>query len=165
VKRFLVPAAGAALVAAGALAAGGSAQPDQGRTLTLFEDVPHEFSALVDNAPRSPAKSPDSRRFRLSPGDELVGRAPLLERRHGRRVGTSYVHAAVVSGRRFEKATLQADVLLALHDGTLALAGLAGSRQRPFAVVGGTGAYQGAAGSATEREVAGGAELTIRLEP
>jgi hypothetical protein len=161
-KTFLTPLAVAAFAVA-AVAATGSAQSEKTKTLTLFEDVAHESSALVDNPPRSPARNPDSRRFRLSAGDELVGRAPLLDRRGGSRVGRSYIHGVVVGGRRFENATLQAQVTLALRDGTIALTGLAGSGQRPFAVVGGTGAYEGARGSATEKETRAGSELTIRL--
>jgi hypothetical protein len=164
-KTFLMPAAVATLAVAGVVAATGSAQSDPARTLALFEDVPHESSTFVDNAPRSPARSPGSRRFRLSAGDELAGRAPVLERRGGARIGTSYFRGVVVNGRTFDNATLQADVILALRDGTIALTGLAGGAQRPFAVVGGTGAYEGARGSATERETRGGAKLTIRLLP
>jgi hypothetical protein len=164
-NRFLIAVAVVAVTAAGIAVATGSAQAPSGRTLTLFEDVLRESSTLVDNAPRSPAKSPENRRFRLSAGDELVGRTPLLERSGGGRIGTSYVRGAVVRGRSFEDATLQADVVLALRDGTIVLAGLAGTAQRPFAVVGGTGAYEGADGFATEKETSGGAVLTVRLLP
>lgn len=164
-KWILVPTAICALAVALGVATTGSAQEGDGRTLTLFEDVSRESSSLIDNAPRSPARNPDSRRFRLSRGDELVARTPVLDRKGGARLGTAFVHAAVVEGRRFENAALQADVLLVLRDGTIALAGLAGPEQRPFAVLGGTGAYEGARGSATERELAGGAQLTVRLQP
>ena len=164
-KTCLVLAAVAAVAVAGLVAAGGSAQTGSGRVLRLFDDAAHESNAFVDNPPRSPAKSPESRRFRLSTGDELVARTPVLDRRGGTRVGTSYAQAVVVRGRTFEHATLQAEVVLALRGGTIALTGLAGAAQRPFAVVGGTGAYEGARGSATERETRGGAKLTIRLLP
>lgn len=164
-KWFLMPAAVAAVTVAGVVAATGSAQTDPGRTLTLFEDVARESNAFVDNAPHSPARTPGSRRFRLSVGDELVARTPVLDRKGGARIGTSYAHAVVVKGRRFETASLQADVVLALRDGTIAVTGLAGAAQRPFAVIGGTGAYEGARGSATEKETDAGAELTIRLLP
>jgi hypothetical protein len=131
----------------------------------LFENVAHERSALVDNAPKSPSKNPESRRFRLSAGDELVNRTPVLDRKGGARIGTSYAHAVVVKGRTFESASLQANIVLALRDGTIALAGIVGATQRPLAVVGGTGTYEGARGSATEKETGSGAELTIRLLP
>ena len=163
--KILVPAAAAAIAAAAIGTATGGAQTGAGRSLTVFEDVAHESSTFIDNAPRSPVRNPESRRFRLSMGDEHASRTPLLERKGGARIGTSYARAAVVKGRRFESATLQADVVLSLRDGTIVLAGLAGSSQRPFAVVGGTGAYEGARGSATEKETDAGAELTIRLIP
>ena len=164
-RQTITLAALAAAAVAAAAATSGSAQTTGVRPLTLFQDVAHESDTLVDNAPRSPAKSPESRRFRLSAGDELVARTPVLDRRGGKRTGTLYAHAAVVSGTRFENAQLQAQAVLALGDGSIVFTGLAGPSERPFAVVGGTGAYEGARGSATEKETNNGAELTIRLLP
>jgi hypothetical protein len=158
-------AAAAAVAGMTVVAATGSAQTPGGRTVTLFESVGREQSTLVDNAPRSPAKDPESPRFRLSAGDELVNRTPILDRDGGARIGTSYAHGVVVNGRSFENASLQVNVVLALRDGTIALTGLVGATQRPLAVVGGTGAYDGARGSATEKETGDGAALTIRLLP
>jgi hypothetical protein len=161
--KILTLAAAAAVAIAVAVAATGSAQTTGGRTVTLFENIARERSTLVDNAPKSPSKNPESRRFRLSAGDELVNRTPILDHKGGARIGTSYAHAVVVNGRSFGNASLQANIVLALRDGTIALAGIVGATQRPLAVVGGTGAYEGARGSATEKETGGGAELTIRL--
>ena len=155
----------AAAVAVAVMPTGGSAQTSAGRTLALFENTAHESDAFVDNAPRSPAKDPGSRRFRLSAGDELTVRTPILDRRGGKRVGTLYAHATVATGTRFQNAVLQAQTVLALADGTIVLAGLAGRSHSPFAVLGGTGAYEGARGSATEKDTSGGAELTLRLIP
>lgn len=163
--KILTLAAAAAAAVAIAVAATGSAQTTGGRTVTLFENIARERSTLVDNAPKSPSKDPESRRFRLSAGDELVNRTPVLDHKGGARIGTSYAHAVVVNGRRFGNASLQANIVLALRDGTIALAGLVDAAQRPLAVVGGTGAYDGARGSATEKETGSGAELTIRLLP
>jgi len=165
-NKLLTLAAAAALTIAIAVAAtGSSAQTTGGRTVTLFENVARERSTLVDNAPKSPSKNPESRRFRLSVGDELVNRTPVLDRNGGAPIGTSYAHAVVVNGRNFGSASLQANIVLALRDGTIALAGVVGASQRPLAVIGGTGAYDGARGSATDKETGGGAELTIRLLP
>ena len=164
-KQILTLAAATAATVAIAIAVTGSAQSTGGRTVTLFENTARERSTLVDNAPKSSTKDPESRRFRLSAGDELVNRTPVLDHQGGARIGTSYAHAVVVNGRRFQSANLQANVVLALRDGTIALAGLVGAAQRPLAVVGGTGAYDGASGSATEKETNKGAELTIRLLP
>ena len=163
-KKMLVPGVVAAVtVATVVAAASGSAQTGGARTITLFEDVSRESSAIVDNIPRSPARDPEDRRFRLSTGDEIVARTSLLDRKGGTRLGTSYAHAVVVSGTSFARASLHAQVLLTLRDGTIALTGIAGAAQKPFAVTGGTGAYDGARGTATERETGSGAQLTIRL--
>jgi hypothetical protein len=164
-KKILTAAAVAGATASVIAAASGSAQTSGGRTLTLFENAARESDAFVDNAPKSQAKNPDNPRFRLSVGDELIARTPVLARKGGARIGTSYAHAVVVRGRTFEGAALQAQVLVALADGDIVLAGLGGTAQRPFAVVGGTGAYEGAHGSAIEKETGGGADLTIRLLP
>ncbi len=164
-KQILTLTAAAAVTAAIVVAATGSAQTNDERTVTLFEKVASERSTLVDNAPKSPSKNSESRRFRLSVGDELVNRTPVLDHKGGTRLGTSYAHAVVVKGRSFESASLQANIVLALRDGTLELAGVVGAAQRPLAVVGGTGSYEGVRGSATEKETRGGADLTIRLLP
>ena len=154
----------AAAVAIVVVASGG-AQTPAARTLTLFQNTAAESNAFVDNAPKSPAKSPDNSRFRLSPGDALIARTPVLDQRGGRRVGTLYANVAVVRGSKFENATLQGQLILELGHDSIVLAGLAGAASRPFAVVGGTGAYEGARGSATETELTNGAKLTIRLLP
>lgn len=164
-KKVLTLAAATAVAVAIVVATSGSAQTTSGRTLALFENTGRESDTFVDNAPKSPAKNPGSRRFRLSAGDGLVSRTPVLDRKGGRRVGTSYAHVVVVQGRKFESAAFQAQVVLGLRDGDIVLAGLAGAAERPFAVVGGTGAYEGARGSATEKETDDGADLTIRLLP
>jgi hypothetical protein len=164
-KKILTLAALAAITVATVVAATGSAQTTGGRTITLFENIARERSTLVDNAPKSPSKNPESSRFRLSAGDELVNRTPMLDRKGGARVGASYTHAVVVKGKHFESASLQANIVLALRDGTITLAGLVGAAQRRLAVTGGTGAYEGARGSATEKETGSGAELTIQLLP
>lgn len=164
-KRILTLTAVAAITAAIVVAATGSAQTTGGRTVTLFANIARERSTLVDNTPKSPSKNPESRRFRLSAGDELVNRTPVLDHKGGARIGTSYAHAVVVDGTTFGSARLQANIVLALRDGTIALAGLVGAAPRPLAVVGGTGAYEGARGGATEKETGGGAELTLRLLP
>jgi hypothetical protein len=157
---------GAIAAAALALVANsGDAQTPTGRTLTLFENTARESDTLVDNAPKSPVANPGDRRFRLSAGDELTVRTPVLDHRNGNHVGTLYAHVVVAAGNRFRNAVLPAQTILALGDGTIVMAGLAGETQRPFAVLGGTGAYEGARGSASETDTRGGAELSIRLQP
>lgn len=164
-KKLLMLAAVPAIIVAIVVAATGGAQTTNGRTLTLFQDTTRESNTFVDNPPKSPSKNPSSRQFRLSVGDDLVARTPVLDRRGGKRVGTAYAHVTVVKGRKFENAILQGEVVLTLRDGTIVFTGLAGGAERPLAVVGGTGAYEDAGGSARESETDAGADLTIRLRP
>ncbi len=147
------------------VAASGGAQTPAGRTLTLFQNTAAESNTFVDNAPKSPAKSPDDSHFRLSPGDALIARTPVLDHRGGKRIGTRYANVAVVGGSKFENATLQGQLILKLGHDNIVLAGLAGVARSPLAVIGGTGAYEGARGSATETELNNGARLTLRLLP
>ena len=156
-----VTAAAVAIV----VAATGGAQTPAARTLTLFQNTAAESNTLIDNTPKSPAKSPDDSHFRLSPGDTLIARTPVLDHRGGKRIGTLYTTVAVVKGTKFENATLQGQLILALGHSNIVLAGLAGAAKSPFAVIGGTGAYEGARGSATEKETNNGATLTLRLLP
>jgi hypothetical protein len=89
----------------------------------------------------------------------------VFDRRGGSRVGTLYAHAVVMKGKTFETAAFQAQTVLTLRDGTIALSGLAGATDRPFAITGGTGRYEAKGGSATETEAGDGAVLTLRLSP
>jgi hypothetical protein len=153
----------AVLVGAAVSETGGAQTPADATTLALFQDVAHESNTFVDNAPKSPSSNPGSRRFRLSQGDELVAKTPIFDRRGGKRIGTLYARAQVVSGTSFERAVLEATAVLVLGDDSIVFAGLAGSAERPFAVTGGTGNYEGARGSATETEKDGGADLVVRV--
>jgi hypothetical protein len=164
-KQIFTLATLAAAAIATVVAAGGGAQTPPARTLTLFQDTAAESNTIVDNAPKSPAKSPDDSHFRLSLGDALIARTPVFDHRGGRRIGTLYANVAVVGGSKFENATLQGQLILKLGHDSIVLAGLAGTANSPFAVIGGTGAYEGARGSATETELNNGARLTIRLLP
>jgi hypothetical protein len=164
-KRLALASTAVAVLLGAALATARGAQPADATTLALFQDVAHESNSFVDNAPRSPSSNPDSRRFRLSPGDELVAKTPIFDRRGGKRVGTLYARAQVVSGTSFEKAAFEATAVLALGDDSLVFAGLVAPGERPFAVTGGTGHYEGARGSATETEKDGGADLVVRMLP
>ena len=87
-KRLSALLAGtAAVVVMLILSSGGSAQTPAGRTFTLYEDATHETIRVIDNAPKSPSPNPGSKRFRLSPGDQLAGQTPLLDRKGGKRIG------------------------------------------------------------------------------
>jgi len=49
---------------------------------------------LVDAPPKSPSPDPGSKRFRLSPGDQLVGVTPVLDKKGGKRIGTRFTARA-----------------------------------------------------------------------
>lgn len=167
-RMMLGATALAAIGAATALAASGSAQTPGGRTLTFFEDAAHGSEALIDNAPKSPSANPGSRRFRLSAGDELVVRTPILDRKGGKRLGTLYAQASVVGGSRFQNAVFLVHGVLKLADGQLAFTGaIKDQRLNTEAVIGGTGAYDGARGTIISTDVDGGsgAQDEVRLLP
>jgi hypothetical protein len=158
----------AAIVGATALASSGSAQTPGARTLRIFEDAAHGFEPLIDNAPKSPSANPGSRRFRLSAGDELVVRTPILDRRGGMRLGTAYAHATIVAGHRFQDAVFLVHGVFKLADGQIAFTGvIRDQRLNTEAVIGGTGAYEGARGSVRSTDVDGGtgAQDEIHLLP
>jgi len=158
----------AAIVGATALASSGSAQQPGGRTLAFFGDAAHGSERLIDNAPKSPSPNPGSRRFRLSAGDELLVRTPILDRKGGKRLGTLYAQASVVAGSRFQDAVFLVHGVIKLADGQIAFTGvIKDQRLNNEAVIGGTGAYTGARGSIISTDVDGGAgeQDEVRLLP
>ena len=164
VAVLIVPAA--AVTAALVLSAGGSAQAPGGRTFTFYEDASHETGRLVDEAPKSPSSDPGSRRFRLSVGDRLVRTTPILDKKGGKRIGTAYADVAVVKGNRFENATYLGHRPSKLRDGQLVAAvAFKPAKTNTFAVIGGTGAYEGARGNATEVDEGDGGQATVHLLP
>lgn len=155
----------AAVSAALVLSAGGSAQAPDGRTLTFYEDAGHETGRLIDEAPKSPAQ-PGSKRFRLSVGDRLVRTTPILDKKGGKRIGTEYTDVAIVRGDGFEDATYLGHAVIKLHDGQIVAAvAFKPAKTNTFAVIGGTGAYEGARGTATEVDQGNGGRVTAHLLP
>src|SRR5262249_42058640 len=151
-----------------ALAAGGSAGESDGQTLTFFGDASHESDTLIDNPPKSPSPNPGSRRFRLSVGDQLVVRTPLLDHRGGTRIGTLYAEGTIVKGNRFSNAVIHVNGVAKLGDNQLTIDGIIRDQKlNKVAVTGGTGAYEGARGSVTEMDVSGGqgSKDTVHLLP
>ena len=89
----------------------------------------------------------------------------------GRRVGRLSAACAVVrGGRTFVQARFQCGATVILRDGTLTVSGAFSGDQRDenvlTAVTGGTGAYEGARGSVSQRNLPGSrTENTIHLLP
>ena len=138
-----------------------------GRTITLFERENAGTFRFVDNPPKSRAKGeePD-----ISSGDEFVLTIPLFHRSKDR-AGTLHGHCVATRGRKsFTRTTFLCRAIIKLGTGSLVIEGVfegsGPSEESPFAITGGTGAYEGARGSFTSRELRGGrTEDKIRLLP
>lgn len=131
-------------------AAPGSAQAPTTTTLTFFEPSSGGNFKVIDNAPKSPTKNLESRRYRFSVGDEIIFSQRLLTAAGGQRVGTLYADLKVVRGRTFNSIVVMGQGTYALNNGdeivVHALVQLAATDVK-LAVTGGTGAYAGARGS------------------
>jgi hypothetical protein len=145
-RTLLLAAAAVAASAAGVAAAATSyASPSDGRTISLVERG--GSSTIVDNAPTGNPRTP-----LLSAGDFWAGTMKLYAD-SGERAGSLHiVCTATVSGQE-SHTRFQCQGTVRLADGTLALAALI--ERHPdkdvdhIAVVGGTGAYEGARGTMT----------------
>ena len=126
----------------------GSAQVPGATTLSLYEPANAGSFRIVDNAPRSPVKNPESRKYRFSAGDELIFSSPVLDKKGGSRVATLYAQATVVRGKTFPKVKTISHVVLVFNDGSQINAeGAFGfTTDVRIAITGGTGTYVGARG-------------------
>jgi hypothetical protein len=145
----------------------GSAQDAGARTITFFQDGSGATTKFIDAAPKSPTPKLISKRFRFSPGDVLIATAPALDSTGGTRIGTLYSRITIVVGGKLRASIASGDSVVNLRDGQIVVAGAArvGDASQPGAVTGGTGAYEGARGSAAATATDQGAETTIRLLP
>jgi hypothetical protein len=173
-RSRLKPAMGAAGVVAAGLAAlavalpgTGSAQAPGSTTLTFYEPDAGGTFRIVDNAPKSPVKNPESRRYRFSPGDEVILAQPLFDRAGGTRQGTLYLSGKVVAGKTFGNAKILANGAYVLNDGSqLTAHGLfTFTSTVTVAITGGTGAHVGARGQLVSSNVTGGTQDVITLLP
>ena len=148
-RRARVVAIGASLVVLLAVAVpSGSAQAPGSTTISLYEPANGGAFRIIDNAPRSPVKNPESKKYRFSLGDELVFTNPVLDKKGGSKLGTLYVKATVVSGKTFATVSTLAQAALVFNDGSqIQAAGVFQfNRDVRIAVTGGTGTYLGARG-------------------
>jgi allene oxide cyclase-like protein len=157
----ILSAALAATVIAGILTTGGAAQVPGERTFKIIEGSDSTFK-FIDNAPK--ARNP--RNPRLSVGDAYLFTTPLFNEGN-QRIGTLQVYCVVTRGGRFPRSRSQCNGTYALRDGTLAASAVVRGGENPtIAVVGGTGAYEGARGSITDRDLPRGrTEATVHLLP
>lgn len=139
---------GCSAVVLGVLAPAGTAQTPGTTTLSFYEPSQGGTFKLVDIAPKSPAKNPESPKYRFSVGDQLIFSSPLLDRKGGTRQGTVWVKSTVIKGKTFPTLKLLGEGVFELSDGRQLHASgvfnLNGNLR--IAVDGGTGAYAGARG-------------------
>ena len=163
-RTALLVSLAATILLAAVLAPTGGAQSAGERTFKLIEE--DESAAFGDVAPRSR----NDRNPRFSGGDMHVFTSRLFDEEN-RRVGRLYAQCTTVrSGRTFVQARFQCSATLVLRDGTIAVNTAFDGNQRDedvlAAVTGGTGAYQGARGSISQRNLPGGRmENTVHLLP
>jgi hypothetical protein len=144
-----VAAAGAGIASGSAEPRAGAAQAGGGQTFELLERS--GGLSAVDLPPRA-----RSRRAAPSRGDMVVFTKRVFASSSGGRLGTLHAHCTVtVPGRSIETAVFDCEGTLALRDGKLTFgtsARIGSQRTVTLAVTGGTGAYEGARGSIVSRE-------------
>jgi hypothetical protein len=156
----ILSAALAATVIAGILTTSGAAQVPGERTFKIIEGSGGTFN-LIDNPP----KARNRRNPRFSPGDAFVFTSPLFNEAN-KRIGTLHVHCTLTRGGTFARVRGQCNATYALRDGTLAVSAVLRGEDAAIAVIGGTGAYEGARGSITDRDLPRGrTEDTVHLLP
>jgi len=173
--RRIVLAAVMAAVGIGLVAATGSAQnpgqgqgQGQGRTIVLYEKDEAGSFRFVDAKPFTRVSRRGPRK--ISVGDALVLGIPLFsDAAATQRAGRLRVHClAMNASRRFDRVSYMCDGIYTLQGGTLAVSALVrvpeGAATFRLAVVGGTGAYEGANGQVTiEDPERGNSKDTIHL--
>lgn len=149
-KHIAALGAIAALAAGGIAAQGGSAQAPGSTTLTFYSPDAGSTFKIIDNAPKSPVKNPESPKYRFSIGDQLIVSAPLLDKKGGTRQGKAYVAVTVVGGRTFRDISAEATGTYVLTDKSqidvVGFFNFSSSGTR-LPIVGGTGRYEGVRGS------------------
>jgi hypothetical protein len=161
-RRFAIlsTAAVAATVVAAVLTTSGGAQVPGERTFKVIEGSGGTFG-FVDNPP----KARNRRNLRLSPGDAFAFSTPLFNEAN-RRIGAVHAQCVVTRGETERRSASQCNGTFVLRDGTLAASAVLEGDDSVIAVVGGTGAYEGARGSITDRDLPRNrTEDTIHLLP
>ena len=160
----LICALAAATLVAALLASAGSAQQPGERTFKLIEE--DASAAFGDVTPRSSNQNDP----RFSGGDMHVFTSKLFDETNAR-VGQLYAQCITVrGGRSFQQALFQCSATIELPDGTISLNTAFRGNQHDedvlTAVTGGTGAYEGARGSISQRNLPQGRmENTVHLLP
>ena len=167
-SRWVQVAGCAAVTAALMHITAGTAQEPAVWTVTLFQPFATTTGLhFVDAPPKSPTRRLASGRFRLSPGDQLISRVPVLDREGGTRAGTIYVHATVLVGGRLHSAITSGGGAIKLSNGEIVMEGVDRLRSNPASattpITGGSGAFVGAHGQSTTEVGEHGATITLHL--
>jgi hypothetical protein len=128
----------------------GSAQAPTTTTLSFYEPAEGGSFKVIDNAPKSPTKKLESRKYRFSVGDEIIFSQRLLAGPGGQRVGTLYADVKVVKGKTFATVTVMGTGTFQLNNGDQIVVHALlpfSATDGKLAVTGGTGAYVGARGT------------------
>lgn len=163
-NRSVVVAVATAFALAALIAPTGGAQQPGERTLKVIEK--EDTVAFADVAPRSPNRKDPS----ISAGDLNVFTSTLSDE-SGRRLGRlDGACIAVRGGKTFQKARFQCTGTFTLHDGLIEVGVGFGASQSDdsvsLVITGGTGAYEGARGHVSSRDLPGGRmEDTFHLLP
>ncbi len=147
-KHIAVLGMTAAVAVGGTGVQSGSAQAPGTTTLKFYTSDAQSTFRIVDNAPKSPVKNPESRKYRFSIGDQFVFVSPLFDKKGGTRQGRLYATATIVGGKTFRDISAETTGTYVLNDKSqIAAQGFFSfSDDLRLAVVGGTGRYEGARG-------------------
>jgi hypothetical protein len=172
--RRIVVSVIVAAVGIGLVATTGSAQnpgqgQGQGRTIVLFEKEEGGSFRFVDAKPFTRLTRGEPRK--ISVGDALVLGIPMFaDPGATQRAGRLRVHClAMNASRRFTRVSFLCDGIYKLVGGTIAVSALvrfpeSSTSTFQLAVIGGTGAYEGASGQVTIEDPAEGpSKNTIHL--
>jgi hypothetical protein len=141
---FTVALVAAAAGVVAAFAGTSSADHPGSQTLTFVERNNQARFEFVDNRPRSRKRGEPS----VSAGDMLLISNALYNAANTRREGRLFAKCtAVLGARRFERATFLCELTARLSNGTLVGSLRSKGIATGGAVIGGTGAYEGASGS------------------
>ncbi len=143
---MLAVVSASAVVATGVVATGGGAQAPAARTFTLIEQFDQATVGFADTPPRARNR----RMPNWSRGDGLTF-VNSLSTEAGQRVGDFHVACTATRPGTFLRATFLCRGVFAVRDGVLTATAVIRAGQAAggrWAIDGGTGAYEGARGSA-----------------
>jgi hypothetical protein len=146
----------------------GSAQAPGPTTLSFFEPANGGTFKVLDNAPRSPVKNPESKKYRFSVGDQLIFSQAFFDRKGGTKLGSLYGEATVVKGKTFRSLLFLGRVVYVFNNGDQIVAHgvFSFSTDARVPIAGGTGTYQGARGTVLSHNNAdGSSQDTLTLLP